>query len=113
MNAKNTRQIALHLYDAAPVCFMLLIDDTVFVEQYHYGSLHTSRPTTVNMILGEDTALFEYTRPGPKRPDLYAGQLEIDTVGLMEDHFCFVFDQCVGASASWPALKSQAKIPAP
>lgn len=107
MNARNNRQIDLRLYDSAPACFILLVDDTVLVEQYHYGSLKSPRPTTVNMILGQDTALFEYTRPDPKRPGLYADRLEVDTVGLMEDHFYFVFDQCTAASVSAPGTKGQ------
>ncbi len=109
MNSRNNRKIDFRLYDSAPACFMLLIDDIVLIEQYHYGSMHSHPLTTVNIILGADTALVEYHRPDQKRPNLYADRVEIDTVGLMEDHFHFVYNQCAETYIPSPAAKGQVK----
>src|SRR5262249_12747758 len=109
MNSRNNRKIDFRLYDSAPACFMLLIDDTVLIEQYHYGNVPSPRSTTENILLGEDTALVEYLRPDPNRPDLYADRLEVDTIGLMEDHFNFVFNQCAEMDVPLPAMKAQGK----
>ena len=110
MNSRNNRKIDFRLYDSASACFMLLIDDTVLIEQYHYGSLHSPRLTSVNVILGEDTPLVEYLRPDSNRPNLYADRLAVDTVGLMEDHFNFVFNQCAEPYIPSLAVKGQATV---
>jgi hypothetical protein len=47
--------IDLRFYRAAPVCFMALIDDRLFIEQYHYGALSDTR-------VAEQVPVFEFAR---------------------------------------------------
>lgn len=47
------------VYQSAPACFVLRIDDRVLVEQYHYGKV--AAPKT-RAILGKDMPLVEYTQ---------------------------------------------------
>jgi hypothetical protein len=51
-------RLALGLYDTAPACFVLRIDDRVLVEQYHYGKIAKE----TRAILGKDMPLVEYAR---------------------------------------------------
>lgn len=95
--ARDNPRIRARLYRTAPSCFMLIVDDKVLVEQYHYGKTmpvefagHGTPP-----ILGKDMALFEYAR-SPQR-----GFMDLDTLDvsrnsyeLLADHFGFVFERC-------------------
>jgi hypothetical protein len=47
--------IELRFYQAAPVCFMALIDDRLFIEQYHYGATSDTR-------VAEQVPVFEFSR---------------------------------------------------
>lgn len=99
------------LYNSAPTNFMLLVDDTVIVEQYHYGDLRSPRVSTVSNILGEDTTLFEYTcesRHMKEQADLYGSpqQVQVRMLELMQNHFEFVFDDCAVGYTS-PNLTQQ------
>lgn len=75
-------------YDTAPYCFLLMTDETVLVEQYHYGN---QVPYEDDGKLGNDMTRFEYARIPP---DLYEEQTPIQTYQLLENHFKFVFDIC-------------------
>ena len=75
-------------YDTAPYCFMLMTDDSVLVEQYHYGNKDLYED---DGKLGNDMARFEYARVPP---DLYDRRTPIQTYQLLEDHFEFVFNVC-------------------
>lgn len=75
-------------YDTAPYCFMLMVDNSVLVEQYHYGKVG---PSAGSAILGKDMALFEYASTAT---DLYDINKPLQTYQLMENHFNFVFDKC-------------------
>jgi len=50
-------KLKVGLYQSAPACFVLRIDDRVLVEQYHYGKV--AAPKT-RAILGKDMPLIEY-----------------------------------------------------
>jgi hypothetical protein len=87
------------LYNSAPTNFMLLVDDTVIVEQYHYGDLRSPRASTVSNILGLDTTVFEYTCEPTyveEQANLYGSppQVQVRMLELMQKHFEFVFDDC-------------------
>ena len=75
-------------YDTAPYCFMLMVDDSVLVEQYHYGKVG---PLVGTKILGTDMARYEYARE-PR--DLYDTDKPLQTYQLWESHFDFVFNEC-------------------
>jgi len=80
----------IRLYDSAPACFMLLVDDRVLVEQYHYGK--TSEGTQrFPVILGKQMPLVEY---GRQDDDLYEHDQLRSPARLLEDHFLFVFNRC-------------------
>ena len=40
----------IKLYDAVPCCFMLMVDNTMLVEQYIYGTVTRSRPTDKSLL---------------------------------------------------------------
>jgi hypothetical protein len=74
-------------YDAAPCCFMFLVDNTVLVEQYSYGIVVTGK--IIPTILGGEMPLVEYVgQPG----DLYETRQDKRVFEMMKDHFNFVFD---------------------
>ena len=49
------------LYDCAPTSFMLLVDDTVLVEQYHFGKVVFPEEDS-QKILGKDMPLYEFNK---------------------------------------------------
>lgn len=75
-------------YNTAPYCFLLMVDDSVIVEQYHYGKVE---PLAGTKILGRDMARIEYAR---EPADLYHTDKPVQTYQLLESHFNFVFDEC-------------------
>jgi hypothetical protein len=80
----------IRLYRSAPSCFMLLADDRVLVEQYHYGKA-SDGTEKFPVILGKQMPLIEYGLPGD---DLYEQDPVRNPVKLLEDHFLFVFNRC-------------------
>jgi hypothetical protein len=77
--------IKIFLYSSAPMCSVLLVDDRVLVEQYHYGMVRfrgSARiPTLEQMPLTEykkgDANLHNTSSDGPKRPyDLLVDHLQ-------------------------------------
>lgn len=73
-------------YETAPVAFMLLTDDALFVEQYHYGK--EPNPKAGFPMLGKDVPVVEYGRKG-KSP---RGDVK-DPYEIFADHLDFVFDE--------------------
>lgn len=82
-------RLKLGLYNTAPSCFILRIDDSVFVEQYHYGKIVDG---SAHAILGKDMPLFEYCQTVP---NLYADEINPVRIpfDLLADHFMFAFKQ--------------------
>jgi len=60
-------RLTLGLYDTAPACLVLRIDDCVLVEQYHYGKIAKE----TRAIFGKDMPLVEYAR----KPDRISEKL--------------------------------------
>ena len=85
-NAKNT--FHFKWYNTAPYCFMLMVDESVLVEQYHFGKIG---PNVGTKILGRDMARFEYVR---EPSDLYDVEKPLQTYHLMKEHFRFVYEEC-------------------
>jgi hypothetical protein len=83
------------LYSSAPSCFVLIVDDEVLVEQYHYGKATPPefRPQdgAAPPILGKDMPLVEYSK------NLSAVVTPDDSRhphDLLMDHFNFVYEHC-------------------
>lgn len=89
----DTLRLHVRLYDSAPACFMLRVDDTVLVEQYHYGKLvPPDQLGRSQAILGKDMPLFEFI----KNPSsLYEPVPLKSPFGLLEDHFRFAFEHAI------------------
>jgi hypothetical protein len=87
---RGNHRFQIRLYDPAPVCFMLLVDDRLLVEQYHYGKVPEATGR-FPVILGKQMPLVEY---GPVEGDLYKHDPTRNPVRLLEDHFLFVFNRC-------------------
>lgn len=85
-NSKNT--FHFKWYKTAPYCFMLMVDESVLVEQYHYGKIG---PSVGTKILGRDMARFEYVK---EPSDLYEVEKPLQTYYLMKEHFKFVYEEC-------------------
>jgi hypothetical protein len=74
------------MYDSAPYCFLLRVNDRMLVEQYHYGTLLRA-PSRANIVLGKEFPLVEYMQ---KTTDLY-DPLNKLPFSLLESHFQFAF----------------------
>ncbi len=88
--ARLSKLFQMKLYESAPSCFLLRVDDTVLVEQYNYGKLGKDF-AVASPSLGKDMALIEYTR-NPK--DVYEQESVRQSFDLIADHFDFVFEKC-------------------
>jgi hypothetical protein len=75
-------------YKTAPACFLLWVDDSIFVEQYHFGH----RQDSVSRILGNDMPLVEFARNVVSLVDEESGDVG-PSFDLLVDHFDFVFEQ--------------------
>ncbi len=76
-------------YKTAPACFMLRVDDTVLVEQYHYGKVVPEGQGEAPAILGKDMPLMEYGLSGSP---LYDPISLRSPFALLNNHFEFAFD---------------------
>jgi hypothetical protein len=87
------------MFQSGPEAFMLLTDESVLVEQYHFGKLGVGKG-----ILGGEVPLVEYRRmEQPANPLNYP-------YGLFKDHFNFVWRYCaVELPAVCPAQPTLAK----
>jgi hypothetical protein len=57
------RKLDVRLYDSAPACFLLAVDDCVLVEQYNYGKMGVRREGIAAPVsLGSDMPLIEYRK---------------------------------------------------
>ncbi len=77
-------KIEVREYSTAPACFMLLVDDTVLTEQYHYGKVSDESGP-----LGKDMPLFEYSK---STSTFYKSAPLRNPYLLLEDHFKFAFE---------------------
>lgn len=83
------------LFKSAPYSFMLIADDHVMVEQYHYGNEPVGAGNNIlqDTILGKDMPKIEY---GPDVPDIFlasgkSGKGAATLNQLLEDHFNFAW----------------------
>ena len=82
-------------YSTAPHCFSLRVDDSMLVEQYHYGKV---APQGRHAVLGKDMPVIEFVNKSPDR-DVYKSlpparweELSLRRpFRLLEDHFEFAW----------------------
>jgi hypothetical protein len=90
------KELDTRLYTSGPECFMLLTDDAVVVEQYHYGKIALE---SARFILGGEVPIIEYENREKDRPETESGRLldepAENVYGLFRDHFDFVFENFV------------------
>jgi hypothetical protein len=93
-------KVEVRKYESAPSFFMLLVDENVLVEQYHYGTMAPRTATGGHpLILGKDMPLLEFSggpvdRFGDK---IFRGHPLRIPYELMRSHFDFVFEECARA----------------
>lgn len=92
----STRTVECGVYKTAPSCFVLQVDDTVLVEQYHYGKL-MSRDHEARFVLGMDLPLIEYRR---ERSKLFTGAAP-PVYGLLDSHLDFVSELSEKFAPGW------------
>lgn len=92
MQKHDLDNIHPRVYESAPNCFVLIVDDRVFVEQYHFGK--KIRPATRRTLLGKDMPLIEYTAHQQylSDEDKRNGESSASPYHQIVDHFNFVFD---------------------
>lgn len=77
-------------YNAAPCCFMFLVDNSVLVGQYVYGTVTRDKSDGEgSSILGKEMPLVEYVSQ-PR--DVYDARQDKCVFEMMKDHFNFVFN---------------------
>lgn len=82
------------LYFSAAEAFCLLTDESVIVEQYHYGTIS---PDPYESSLGGDVPVIEYKNFTAEDEDIHllTGRDKVkDPYLLFKDHFNFVFEHC-------------------
>lgn len=95
-----TPKLKVGIYQSAPACFVLRIDDRILVEQYHYGKI--AAPQT-RAILGKDMPLVEYSQ---KPSELYIDDSDPSRrpFDLLVDHLMFVLAQASMLKV-WPVAQ--------
>jgi hypothetical protein len=81
-------KLKVGFYDSAPHCFLLRVDEHMFVEQYHYGKLSDDQHGA-RTILGKDQPLVEYGR----LPHDIFEQMRKTPFALLESHFEFALKE--------------------
>jgi hypothetical protein len=76
-------------YHSAPHCFLLRVDDSIFIEQYHYGKLRNEQIIGRRVVLGKDLPLAEYI----KEPSDLFEQTRRTAFALLESHLDFIREQ--------------------
>lgn len=83
------------LYDTAPSCFVLMVDDDVLVEQYHFGKAippeFQIEEQGTPPILGKEMGLVEYSKEPTELVEWDSSRHPYD---LLESHLSFVYDRC-------------------
>jgi hypothetical protein len=86
--------IQARFYDVAPYCFLLIADDSAFVEQYVLGKGLPKRNEPLpehGPTLGKEMPIVEFKSKGSTLFPL--DELKKPS-RLLNDHFDFVFDHC-------------------
>lgn len=100
------------LYRTAPSCFILIVDDRVLVEQYHFGKAVPPESRVEDQetppILGKDMALVEYARTSSALVEVDESRHPCD---LLEDHFRFVWEDCSVPALTTATYGSSGEVP--
>ena len=82
-NAKPTHGLTVRLYKTVPTCFLLLLDDVCFLEQYHFG---TGGRASGKVPTAEVRNVHSRQAPGDK------DRTESTYYGELEGHFLHVWE---------------------
>jgi hypothetical protein len=83
----DPNRFQVKLFQSAPEAFLLISDDAVLVEQYHYGKIRAGEASTPGVrILGGDMPVIEYQRSKPSQDDRIGTPYD-----TLKDHFEYVF----------------------
>lgn len=103
--SKPMQNFEVKAYNSAPNCFMLIVDDSLLIEQYHYGKkVPADYVSKFPIILGKDSPLIEYINDEnvESAARLYKSNALRNPFNLMLDHFDFVFGKCAKPLDSLP-----------
>ncbi|MDY0357735.1 MAG: hypothetical protein RBR19_17765 [Sedimentisphaerales bacterium] len=90
-------EMRVKLFRSATEAFLLITDDSVLVEQYHYGKIGPGLDgETSRKILGGDVPLIEYSRREKSGDNILK-----DPYRIFSDHFEFVFDHYAASIDTW------------
>lgn len=78
--AKLGYPIKGRVYSSAPSCFLFITDESVFVEQYHYGQTEEAKKVK-EIVLSRVVPVIEYSK-------------DSIVYSLMKDHFDYVWKEC-------------------
>src|SRR3984957_5061124 len=88
-SVKSSSASLLH-YTCAPTSYVLIADDRVLVEQFHYGKPPLAIDSAgTRLQLAREMPLVELRRP---RPGLFEAHRRFDPLEVMTDHYEHVFD---------------------
>lgn len=68
------------LYSSAPSCFCFITEESIFIEQYHYGQTAAAKRVK-ETVLSRVVPVIEYTK-------------DSTVYSLMKDHFDYVWEEC-------------------
>ena len=100
-NFLGLEKFSIKLYNCAPTCFLLLVDDAALVEQYQLGKALAGADDGFHRVLGKDMPIYEYNKKsrvevcGSPPIDIYPTEEDehtADSAGrkpymLIDDHF--------------------------
>ncbi len=85
------KDLDVRLYNSGPECFMLLTDEAVLVEQYHYGKIVIE---SGELVLGSEVPLVEYENRSSRTSRFQGERIrpQDDVYELFRNHFDYVFE---------------------
>jgi hypothetical protein len=86
----KSARFQVKMFNSGPECFMVLTDDAVMVEQYHYGNATNTNEYLSGLVLGGKMPVTEYRRDSGDGVD---HELR-DPYSLLADSFEYVFKNC-------------------
>lgn len=110
----SSDRFQVRMFNSGPECFMLLTDDAVMVEQYHYGNTVNTNEFLSGLVLGGKMPVTEYRRV----PADDINHEHKDPYSLFADSFEYVFKWCSepvssGGSDSRPRNAKRATVQPP
>jgi hypothetical protein len=87
-NLRRSAHFQVKMFNSGPECFMLMTDDAVMVEQYHYGNPTNTNEYLNGLVLGGKMPVTEYRHEDGGHSE------QKDPYWLLADSFEYVFKNC-------------------